>query len=66
MDLDQVIPNDVKITILFRDKVRVFYNTVAEARSDGYYDFNEADFPKSNTCLYGYTGLRGDAKDLYS
>ena len=53
------------IKILFRDKIRVFYDTVGEAKNNGYHDFDPEDFPKSSCILYGYTGLRGDAKALH-
>ena len=51
---------------MFRERIRVFYNSIAEAHADGYTDFDKDDFPDDSSCLYGYTGLRGDAKDLYS
>jgi hypothetical protein len=53
------------IKILYRDKIRVFYDSVSAAREDGYYEFNDDDYPKRSGVLYGYTGLRGDAKQLY-
>jgi hypothetical protein len=53
------------IKILYRDKIRVFYSTVAAAKQDGFTDFNPKLFSRPNGYLYSYTGLRGDAKALY-
>ena len=53
------------IKILYRDKIRVFYDTVSAAKKDNYKEYDKNLFPKNNTILYGYTGLRGDAKALY-
>lgn len=57
--------SDKSITILYRDRVRVFYGTVTAAKNDGYTDFNEGVFSNRNGFVYSYTGLRGDAKFLY-
>jgi len=43
----------------------VFYNTVKAAHDDGYFEYDKKKFPKILGLLYGFTGLRGDAKDLY-
>lgn len=43
----------------------MFYDTVKEATKDGYHDFDKKLFPKPSCILYGYTGLRGDAKELH-
>ena len=64
-----MIPDFLKegdIKILTRDKIRVFYDSVSEARRNGYHDFDSKYFSKSSCILYGYTGLRGDAKELHS
>lgn len=53
------------IKIVYRDKVRVFYDTVGQAKKDSYHEYDSKLFPKNNCILYGYTGLRGDAKDMY-
>ena len=53
------------IKILYRDKIRVFYNTVKVAKQDGYTQFNEHVFTNPNGFLYSYTGLRGDSRKLY-
>ena len=43
----------------------MFYNTVKAAHDDGYFEYDKKKFPKILGLLYGFTGLRGDAKDLY-
>lgn len=53
------------IKILYRDKIRVFYPTVTQAKQDGYTDFNDKIFSRKDGYLYSYTGLRGNAKNLY-
>lgn len=53
------------IEILYRDHIRVFYNKVKDAENDGYNEFNEDKFTKKDGYLYSFTGLRGDAKELY-
>lgn len=53
------------VKILYRDRVRVFYGTVEQAKRDGYTDFSEHLFSNKNGFVYSYTGLRGDAKALY-
>ena len=53
------------IKILYRDRIRVFYSTVQQARLDGYTDFSEKFFSRKDGYLYSYTGLRGNAKSLY-
>jgi hypothetical protein len=58
--------NDVEpITILHRDGIKVFYKKVADAQADGYTNFKKSDFGNENGYLYSFTGLRGDAKELY-
>lgn len=53
------------ITILYRDRIRVFYGQVKNAEFDGYTDFKSVNFSNKNGYLYSFTGLRGDAKKLY-
>ena len=53
------------IEILYRDHIRVFYNKVRDAEMDGYHEFKEEQFAKKDGYLYSFTGLRGDAKELY-
>jgi hypothetical protein len=43
----------------------VFYNKVSEAEFDGYTEFEAEKFSKKDGYLYSFTGLRGDAKELY-
>lgn len=60
------MPKDLEIQILYRDKIRVFYNTCKAAADDGYTGYDKTLFPKPLGLLYGFTGLRGDAKDMYT
>jgi hypothetical protein len=53
---------ELEITILYRDKIRVFYKNAKEARSNDYHDFDTQD---RDGYIYAFTGLRGDAKQLY-
>ena len=50
------------IKILYRDKIRVFYGTVTQAKQAGYTEFSESVFRNPNGFVYSYSGLRGDAK----
>jgi len=59
------LPKDIEIEIIYRERIRLFYNTVKSAEDDGYFDYDKVHFPKPLSLLYGFTGLRGDAKDLY-
>jgi hypothetical protein len=56
---------DISIKILYRDKVRVYYENLDQATRDGYADYDADLFSKRKNCLYGYTGLRSDAKELW-
>ena len=56
---------DYAIEILYRDHIRVFYNKVSDAEMDGYSEFAADKFSKKDGYLYSFTGLRGDAKELY-
>ena len=51
------------ITIIYRDKIKVFYQTAQKALMDGYNDFNQHSL--EGKYVYPYSGLRGDAKTLY-
>ena len=67
-DYDKYIPKHLEegsIKIVHRDRVRVFYDTVNQAKRDKYNDFDKKLFPKGTCIVYGYTGLRGDAKEMY-
>lgn len=59
------LPKDLNIQILYRDRIRVYYNSVQQAIEDDYTVFHKEWFTKRTGLLYGFTGLRGDAKDLY-
>lgn len=66
-DYEGLIPDyeDYAIEILYRDHIRVFYNKVSDAVQDGYTEFASDKFKKKDGYLYSFTGLRGDAKELY-
>ena len=53
------------ITILYRDRIRVFYSRVQNAKTEGYTDFKQLNFSNKNGFLYSFTGLRGDSKKMY-
>ena len=57
--------SDGSIKILYRDKIKVFYNQVRAAEADGYGEFKKTCFTNKSGYLYSFTGLRGDAKRLY-
>lgn len=50
---------------MYRDNIKIFYKKVLDAENDGYTNYNKSDFSNSNGYLYSFTGLRGDAKNLY-
>ena len=54
-----------EITILYKDRIKVFYSQVKHAISDGYKEYKPYCFKNKNGYLYSFTGLRGDAKRLY-
>jgi hypothetical protein len=53
------------IKILYRDQIKVFYSRVKFAQEDGYTDYKQTVFSNKNGFLYSFTGLRGDARNLY-
>lgn len=53
------------IKILYRDQIKVFYQSVKQAKADGYDEFDSKLFTRQNGFVYSYTGLRGNAKTLY-
>lgn len=57
--------DDAQITIVYKERVKVFYNRVSAGVADGYSDYNPKCFTNKNGYLYSFTGLRGDAKRLY-
>ena len=56
---------EADIEILYREQIKVFYNKVSDAEKDGYDQFASDQFSKKDGYLYSFSGLRGDAKDLY-
>lgn len=53
------------ITILYKDRINVFYRQVKHAIEDGYNEYKSYCFRNKSGYLYSFTGLRGDAKRLY-
>lgn len=53
--------------MLYRSQIRVFYNSVKEATDAGY-SLNNAEVASDyqNEFVYAFSGLRGDAKQLYT
>ena len=43
----------------------MFYSTVAQGKADGYTEYDPKIFSRKDGYLYSYTGLRGNAKNLY-
>jgi hypothetical protein len=60
-----MLPKNIEIKIIYRDKIKVFYSTVNAARADGYKDYSSRLFSRNDGYLYSFTGLRGNAKALY-
>ena len=56
---------NVSVKIIYRDKIRVFYDNIAAAEKDGYEEYDPLMYSKRENCVYGFTGLRSDAKALY-
>ena len=65
LDLPEFQEGDIKI--LYRDRLKVFFKSAAEAKEAGYTDFDEnaRAQKKKDGYVYSFTGLRGDAKQLY-
>lgn len=55
------------IKILYRDRIKVFFKTVKDATDANYEEFDKTRRDKKNKegYVYSFTGLRGDAKQLY-
>ena len=51
---------NIEIRILYRDKIRVFFENEKEAKDWNYTDYDTNR--KSDGFIYAFTGLRGDAK----
>ena len=63
MPLPKFEPGHIKI--LYRDRIKVFYSKVKYGVEDGYTEFRKDIYNNPNGYLYSFTGLRGDAKQLY-
>ena len=57
---------DADITILYKDRIKVFFNKVSDAMESGYKEYKSYCFKNKNGYLYSFTGLRADAKKLYT
>jgi hypothetical protein len=57
--------SDVAITIVHRNRLRVFYPSPAAAAADGYTDFGEHDLCPRTGRVHRMGGLRGDGRELY-
>lgn len=53
-----------EITILHRQKLKIFYPSVEDARAEGYTDFDENDVCPLTKRLYRLGGLRFDSREL--
>ena len=53
------------IKILYRDKIKVFFKTSADAQKANYHDYEKEKYRQKDGYVYSFTGLRGDAKNLY-
>jgi len=57
------LPKNIRVKILYRDKIRIFFKNTAEAQDFGYTDYDV--HREKDGYIYSFTGLRGDAKSLY-
>jgi len=64
-DYENDLPEGIEIQILYRSSIRVHYNTVKEAKENGYTGYNPKHYPRDDGFLYSFTGLRSDAKEMY-
>ena len=53
------------IKILYRDNIKIFFKTGADAVKANYFDFDIERHKAKDGYVYSFTGLRGDAKNLY-
>ena len=54
------------IKVIYREKIKVYYSTLTGAHADEYHDGDGTSTSKSpNSIVYPFTGIRGDAKDLW-
>ena len=61
-DWPVIYPKNLNIIILYRDNIKVFFKNKAEANKANYHDYDKINTQKY---VYAFTGLRGDAKDLW-
>lgn len=54
-----------KVQILYRDKIKVYYSSVLMAQADNYNDYDTKLDVSKGGIVYPFTGIRGDAKELY-
>jgi hypothetical protein len=54
----------IKINIIYKNDIKVMYKSKEEAMMDGYTNFSKG-VVNSKGIIYPFTGLRGDAKDLW-
>ncbi|CDW84955.1 UNKNOWN [Stylonychia lemnae] len=54
-----------KVQILYRDKIKVYYSSVIMAQTDNYNDYDSKLDVSKGGIVYPFTGIRGDAKELY-
>jgi hypothetical protein len=68
--LDEAIHNkiqqEIEISILYRDLIRVYYPSEEEAASENYTTYNPREACNKQGRVYPFIGIRGDAKDLYN
>lgn len=57
--------NDAEIEIIYRDHIRVYYQSEHAALNDGYNVYDPKKAVNKNGNVYPFIGIRGDAKDLY-
>lgn len=57
--------NRTKVQILYRDKIKVYYNSVVLAQADQYTDYDAKLDVSKGGIVFPFTGIRGDAKELY-
>jgi hypothetical protein len=60
---DAVLPANIEVRIIYREKIRVFFDNAQEAKDWNYTDYDTGR--KADGFIYAFTGLRGDAKQLW-
>ena len=65
LELPEFGEKDIKI--IYRDRIKVFFKSSKNAEAANYTEMKAMDksSKKKDGCLYSFTGLRGDAKQLY-